>query len=274
MMQNYARHEKDDFFAAGCNARPRQTVNLYDLIDRADFVKLPMYRRHASKFGMEHILCTVIPEAESGLVSFISLWRARYEDPYDEGDRAAKQFLMPHLVEARRQNSIERLRSVAQRGEQRQAAAICDPRAVLHECEPEFAARIAGDFPGWRGPHLPEPIARAVSRSASGAYEGGVNRYDWVPFENRRFLRARPLSAVDRLSPRERQVATLLIEGCTHKDVAARLGLSPNTARTHIALLYKRLGVSNKAQMARMVTEHPEAGAGAGVSSRPTRSRP
>ena len=133
---------------------------------------------------------------------------------------------------------------------------------------------LGGDFPGWRGPHLPEPIARAVSRSASGAYEGGVNRYDWVPFENRRFLRARPLSAVDRLSPRERQVATLLIEGCTHKDVAARLGLSPNTARTHIALLYKRLGVSNKAQMARMVTEHPEAGAGAGVSSRPTRSRP
>lgn len=259
MMRNYAHHQKDDFFAVGCNERPMRTVNLYDLIDRAGFVRLPIYRRHARRFGMEHILCTVVPEPDSGLISFVSLWRARYADPYDEADRAIKQFLMPHLVEARRQNVIERLRRSAIHDRVGgQAAAVCDPRGVLHECTAELIACLRTEWPQWHGPRLPDPLIRAITRTPRGGLDVERHRFEWLPFEQRLYVRARPLHPVDRLSRRERQVAKLLMEGCTHKEVAKQLGVTPNTARSHIIALYRRLGVSNKAQMARMVTEHAD----------------
>lgn len=269
MMQNYARHQKDDFFAAGCNRTPGRAVDLYDLIDRASMVKLPMYKHHASRFGMEHILCMVLPEVESGLVSFLSLWRKDYGDPYGPADRVGLETMMPHLVEARRQNVIDRLqREASAAGAATGSAAVSDPKGVLHLCDDAFVAILRTGWPGWSGPKLPEPLVRAMRRAPSGRLDAGAAVVEWTPFEERRLLRGRAASAVDQLSRRERDVARLLIEGRTHKEIAQRLGVSPNTVRTHIYLLYKRLGVTNRAEMIASVQ------AGGGLSSRPSRSRP
>jgi DNA-binding CsgD family transcriptional regulator len=266
MMQNYARFQKDDFFAAGCNRMPGRAVALYDLIDRASLVKLPMYKHHASRFGMEQILCMVLPQRDSGLLSFMSLWRARYDDPYGPADRVGLETLMPHLVDARSQNAIDWLqRGAANAGSSNGSAAVCDPRGILHLCDDAFAAALRIGWPTWSGPKLPEPLLRAIRRQPSGRLDAGATVIEWVPFEERRLLRARAASAIDQLSRRERDVAQMLIEGCTHKEIAQRLGLSPNTVRTHIYLLYKRLGVSNRAEMIASVQ------AGGGLSSRPTR---
>lgn len=259
MMENYAHFQDQDFFAAGCNARPRRTVNLYDLIERKAYVELPIYRRHAVRFGMEQIICTVAPEPLSGLLGFISLWRTRYDDPYDEEDRLAKQFLMPHLTEARRQNMIEHLHRAfeGQAAAESPSAAVCDPQAILHECEPGFAGCVQAEWPQWCGPKLPKALARLLVRHPAGRFEGRSHVFEWSPVELRRLVTARPVHVVDQLSRREREVAALLVEGLTHKEIAARLGLSPNTARTHIYLLYRRLGVSNKAQAIQLFTSLP-----------------
>ena len=271
MMANYARFQKDDFFAAACGARAGRTVNLYDLIDRAELVKLPIYRRHTSRFGIEHILCTVFPEPLSGLISFISLWRERYDDPYDEADRLAKQFLMPHLVEARRLSVLWHFRAAAHGADTAPTrAAICDPLGVLHEAETDFLVRVRTQWPQWVGPRLPEPLAREVARNAEGRFIGETVCVEWLPFEQRRLVTARLLRAADRLSSREREVAQLILDGLTYKAIAARLGVSPNTARTHVALLYKRLGVSNKAQM---IAALDAAGSSVSVPARRSRAR-
>ncbi len=262
MMENYAHFQAQDFFAAGCNTRPRRTINLYDLIERSAFVELPIYRRHAVRFGMEHILCTVEPQPLSGLVGFISIWRARYDDPYDEGDRLAKQFLMPHLIEARRQNIIGHLRRSVegQAVPAAASAAVCDHQAILHESDAGFASSLQAEWPQWRGPKLPRAMALAMARQPAGRLEGRTHVFEWSPVELRRLVTARPGHPVDQLSRREREVAELLAEGLTHKEIAGRLGLSPNTARTHIALLYRRLGVSNKAQAIQLFNSLPGAG--------------
>ena len=51
------------------------------------------------------------------------------------------------------------------------------------------------------------------------------------------------------LSPREREVFTLLIEGHTLRESAAILGLSYPTVNTHQTKLYKKLGVSSRAEL-------------------------
>ncbi len=54
-----------------------------------------------------------------------------------------------------------------------------------------------------------------------------------------------------RLSPREREVLSLVVEGLTNKAIARALGLSPRTVETHRAHLFDKLGVESLAQLVR-----------------------
>jgi two-component system response regulator DevR len=50
------------------------------------------------------------------------------------------------------------------------------------------------------------------------------------------------------LTPRERQVLELLGEGLTIGQIASRLSISPRTVETHVAKLYRKLGVRTRVQ--------------------------
>jgi DNA-binding NarL/FixJ family response regulator len=50
------------------------------------------------------------------------------------------------------------------------------------------------------------------------------------------------------LTERELEILDLLARGVTVKQVATRLALSPRTVETHIAKLYRKLGVKNRVQ--------------------------
>ena len=49
-------------------------------------------------------------------------------------------------------------------------------------------------------------------------------------------------------SNRERQILALLGEGLSNKQIAARLGISTNTVKTHLEVLFEKLGVSSRAE--------------------------
>lgn len=55
-------------------------------------------------------------------------------------------------------------------------------------------------------------------------------------------------AAVARLSPRQREVLRLLIEGQARKEIAQELGISLATVGFHCEAIYARLGVSSVAQ--------------------------
>jgi two-component system response regulator DesR len=50
------------------------------------------------------------------------------------------------------------------------------------------------------------------------------------------------------LSPRERQVLTLLSTGATNREIADALHLSPHTVKEHTSGLYRKLAVRNRAE--------------------------
>jgi DNA-binding NarL/FixJ family response regulator len=51
------------------------------------------------------------------------------------------------------------------------------------------------------------------------------------------------------LTPRQREVLQLVVEGCTMKEVAARLGISTRTAESHKYEMMEGLGVDNTAEL-------------------------
>jgi DNA-binding NarL/FixJ family response regulator len=50
------------------------------------------------------------------------------------------------------------------------------------------------------------------------------------------------------LSPRELEVLELLVNGLAIRQIARRLFISESTAKTHVASIYQKLGVGNRAQ--------------------------
>ena len=54
------------------------------------------------------------------------------------------------------------------------------------------------------------------------------------------------------LTNREREILALLADGLGNKQIAARLGISANTVKTHLELLFEKLGVASRAEAVAM----------------------
>lgn len=52
------------------------------------------------------------------------------------------------------------------------------------------------------------------------------------------------------LSRREREVAAAYATGASYKEIARDLGISPQTVRTYLGIIYRKLGVSTKVALA------------------------
>lgn len=59
--------------------------------------------------------------------------------------------------------------------------------------------------------------------------------------------------ADDPLSPRERQIAESFAGGETYLQIAERINLAPSTVRTHLATIYRKLGVSTKLDLRKRI---------------------
>jgi len=51
------------------------------------------------------------------------------------------------------------------------------------------------------------------------------------------------------ITPRQRQVVTLIAEGYSNEEVGRRLGISPRTAKAHCDVLRQKLGVARRRQI-------------------------
>jgi len=58
------------------------------------------------------------------------------------------------------------------------------------------------------------------------------------------------------LTEREITTATLVADGLTDKEIAARLRISERTAENHVQRARDKLGLRSRAQLARWVAEH------------------
>ena len=63
-------------------------------------------------------------------------------------------------------------------------------------------------------------------------------------------------SPFDELSPRELEVAMLLIQGLRQEDIAQRLSLSAKTVNTHKTRLFQKVGIQDSIALARLAAQY------------------
>jgi DNA-binding NarL/FixJ family response regulator len=98
----------------------------------------------------------------------------------------------------------------------------------------------------------PQQMIDAVHAVAAGqAYlTPSVTRHVIAQATGRNTPGRRTSAGAPELSVREQEVLQLVAEGLTNKQIAQRLVISPATAKTHLARIMQKLGVSTRTQAA------------------------
>jgi DNA-binding NarL/FixJ family response regulator len=61
------------------------------------------------------------------------------------------------------------------------------------------------------------------------------------------------------LTPREREVALLVAEGCTNAEIGRALATTPTTAKWHVSQILRKLGLRSRVQLAVCAQAHAHA---------------
>ena len=58
------------------------------------------------------------------------------------------------------------------------------------------------------------------------------------------------IAGAEQLTPRERELVSLVAAGASNKEIARRLAISVKTVKTHLTSVFKKLGLSTRLELA------------------------
>src|ERR1035441_8486629 len=84
------------------------------------------------------------------------------------------------------------------------------------------------------------------------AYAGLKSLLQLLPqlCRNDRFVRP----DVIKITPRDQQVLRLLVTGCSNKEIASHLSISPRTVKQHLRTLFLRAGIKDGRKRVKLAT--------------------
>lgn len=206
-------------------------------------------RAYAKRIQHENVLIAFDVDTVQAFTKWISLYRAEREHRFTDDELALVRILEPHLWEALAINRLTNLQHLANDDTSRKFdLGICDREGHVLHMERGFHELLQEEFGGVSGRRIPAICIDALLRG--DRFLGRKVVIQVAQQSDVMFLKARAPHLVDRLSSRERQIARQVAEGWSHKEIAAKLGIAPATARNHIQAIHGKLEVHNAAEMA------------------------
>ena len=160
---------------------------------------------------------------------------------------------------AGRRGAAPRLRADAARAQARVAAATGDLDAATTAIERAEAAHrsMQDDWELARTLLLAGEIhrrsrrrarARAALAESLAAFER-LSAVAWAALAKEHLGRIGAAKAADGLTPTQREVADLVVQGLTNRQVGDRLFMSPHTVEAHLTAVYRSLGIRSRAAL-------------------------
>ena len=125
---------------------------------------------------------------------------------------------------------------------------------TMHETADYLRAAIAAGARGF----ITKDASREELIGALDQVQGGGVAFPPALMRRAVSLPDRSLASValERLTPREREVLAGLADGATNKEIALKLGISPGTVKTHVERLIGKLGARDRTQAAILAVEN------------------
>lgn len=246
MIDEYEKVKHLDLAAVRVTQQPTATM-AFDT--DADFAQpeLEEFRGFLHKFRHEHFFITSDIHPITRFAHWVSLFRARGRCTPQETELLS--CIGPHLMQALAINRLVHLdRLTGDVAREKWAVAIADGRGVLYHADRRFRKLVRIETDAHGGERLP---AKLLAELMAGDNQVAGDRVVVRRSLERGllYLKARPRENVDDLSAREFVIARLLVSGLTQKQVAARLERSPATVRSHVDVIFDKLGINNVAML-------------------------
>lgn len=193
----------------------------------------------------------------------LSLWRDAERPPFRPADAHWLQCLMPHLVDLWRESRFRpRDPNGGASGRTPRCQAVCDIRGRLQQVDDHFAVLLRLEWPQAPASGLPLALRRWVVAAAAAQalapqarFQGQRIVVDVHAGGDLLQLVLRHRAPIDRLSRRQRGIADRCAAGQSGPQIAQDLGLSPSTVDKHLGVIFRKLAVNSKLQLAQRLRE-------------------
>lgn len=209
------------------------------------------------KYDIAAVAGSCVLNPATRLLDVVCFYKFAEGAPFDERERRLHQAVVPHLLDLERKIWLRRLGELNTPCDMGAAdnQAVCDGEGVLRLTQSGFVRALLAEWPSWEGPVVPEALLDVLRQGQDTEIAGERAMISIVRHFDLFVLTARKRAAIDALSPREQIVAQKWARGCSYKEIAAEIEISPATVRNHVARIYDKLAVSGRPQLATALDE-------------------
>lgn len=229
-----------------------------------DWAEQPSTAALAAHMGIKQALCISRFDGPAGHVSFVSIARRASTPAFTARESQLLELLMPHMSAALDLCCVAQMASLRHGG--RQAMLTTDASGWVHVAEPGVSELLCSEWPGWSGPQLPSQLVEQIAGNRT-IFLGRHLHAETLWSGEHVLVTLRPRESRDLLTRQECAVADAFSSGRSYKEVARELLMAPATVRHHLRAVYLKLGVADKAMLARSMgvpsrVDHPIPGQG------------
>lgn len=209
-------------------------------------------RDYARRYGRQSYLITAFGNQRPGVFSWMSMYRPDLDNRFTEAQRELCEVLMSHFEQALLINEAcctgRALAGVE--AEASSSLALALPDGAIFFAQAAFICLLIEEWPQADDQVLPRPLIGTLLGTKAGTFLGRSIRCESRTAGDLTLLRARRRLAIDRLTPRQYEIAQMFCRGFSYKAIARQLGISPATVRNHVSAIYVELGITSKDELA------------------------